>query len=64
MEIKELRGKSEKELNRLLFTSREKLRDLRFKIFAKQVKNVREVRKIKRLIAQILTVLKESKNKK
>lgn len=64
MEIKELRAKSEKELINLLTTSREKLRDIRFKISAKQLKNIREIRKIKKLIAQILTVLKEIKSKK
>jgi ribosomal protein L29 len=64
MEIKELREKSEKELTKLLATSREKLRDLRFKVTAKQLKNVREIRKTKKLIAQILTILQNLKVKK
>jgi len=64
MEIKELREKSEKELTKLLATSREKLRDLRFKVTAKQLKNVREIRKTRKLIAQILTVLQNLKVKK
>lgn len=59
MNIKEIRGKSDKELNKLLFDQREKLRDLNFKLESKQIKNVRDIRKVKKSIAQILTVLKE-----
>lgn len=61
MKIKELKIKSENELQALLRESREKLRDLRFKVAQRQLKNVRDVRKTKKLIAQILTLLKEHK---
>jgi large subunit ribosomal protein L29 len=58
-ELKELKLKSESELNKLLASNREKLRDLRFKVLQNQLKNVREVRVIRKKIAQILTILKQ-----
>lgn len=61
-ELKELKLKSETELNRLLVSSREKLRDLRFKVSQNQLKNIREVRMIKKKIAQILTIIKQKKS--
>ncbi|MFH1837966.1 MAG: 50S ribosomal protein L29 [Candidatus Kuenenbacteria bacterium] len=57
MKIKELKQKAETELQKLLQESREKLRELRFKIASKQLKKVREVRNVKKLIAKILTLL-------
>ncbi len=60
-ELKELKLKSETELNRLLVSSREKLRDLRFKVSQNQLKNIREVRMIRKKNAQILTILKQKK---
>ncbi|NTU98612.1 50S ribosomal protein L29 [Candidatus Falkowbacteria bacterium] len=64
MELKELKTMSESELHRLLATSREKLRELRFKEASRQLKDVREIREVRTTIAQILTLLnlpKESK---
>jgi len=61
MKIKELRMKSEKEITLMLASSREKLRDLRFRVANKQLKDVREIREIKKLIAQILTLLNNTK---
>lgn len=58
MKAKELKQKSEKELERLLLSDREKLRQLKFDLSAGKVKNVREIRKIKKDIARILTILK------
>jgi len=63
MTIKELRLKTDAELNNLLTASREKLRELRFKDANKQIKNVREIRERRKTIARILTVLREKKNK-
>lgn len=60
-QYKELKLKSEAELNRLLVSNREKLRDLRFKVSQNQLKNIREVRVIRKKIAQILTLLKIKK---
>jgi ribosomal protein L29 len=53
--------KSEKELTLLLASSREKLRDLKFKAANKQLKDVREIRDVKKLIAQVLTLLNTAK---
>ena len=61
MKVKEIRQKSDKELQKLLLTLRDKLRDLRFKIASKQLKNYKEMGKIKRDVAKILTVIKERK---
>lgn len=61
MDFKELKTKNESELQPLLATSREKLRELRFKDSNKQLKNVREIRAVKDLIAQILTSLNKKK---
>jgi len=57
MEFKELKNKEEKELQKILVQSRDKLRDLRFKDANKQLKNVREIRKTKETIAHVLTLL-------
>lgn len=58
MKAKELKQKSKKELEKLLLSDREKLRQLKFDLSAGKVKNVREIRKIKKDIARILTILK------
>jgi len=61
MKFKELTKKNINELQRLLKSDREKLRDLRFKIANKQLKDVRKIRKVKDEIAQILTALNQKK---
>lgn len=61
MTTKELRQLSEKELERLLAESREKVRELRFRAARREIKNVREVRELKKTIARILTLNKETK---
>jgi len=58
MKVREIRQKSEKELQKLLQDSREKLRQLRFDLASGKVKNVREIRQIRKDIARILTILK------
>jgi len=57
-ELKELKLKSVNELHKILASSREKLRDLRFKTSQNQLKNIREVRELKKKIARIMTLLK------
>lgn len=57
MEIKELKTKSEAELQQLLAQYREKLRELRFKDSNRQLKNIREIRQTRETVARILTVL-------
>lgn len=61
MKYKELKQKTPVELNKLLSESRDKLRELRFKVATKQVKNVREIRRVKRQIARTLMLLKADK---
>ncbi len=61
MDITELRKKSEGELQQLLKQQRETVRDLRFKVTAKQHKDVRELREAKKAVARILTTLKEKR---
>lgn len=63
MKFKELQGKKEGELQKILNEGREKLRDLRFKVASKQFKDVREVREVKKLIARALTLLNKKKFK-
>ncbi len=64
----ELKQKSTQALEALLAESRDKLREMRFKVAQRQLKNVREVRRLKREVARILTLLKlkekERENKK
>ena len=62
MDFKELKNKTEKELQQLLNEFRDKLRDLRFKDANKQLKNVREIRVIKKTIAKVLTLMNGKKN--
>ena len=57
MEFKELKNKSESELQRLLEEEREKLREMRFKVAQRQLKKVNDIRETKKIIAQILTLL-------
>jgi len=57
MDFKELKNKSESELQRLLEEEREKLREMRFKVAQRQLKKVNDIQKTKKIIAQILTLL-------
>ncbi len=61
MELKELKKKSENDLQKLLAEYRENLRALRFKDANKQLKNIREIREIKKVIARILTLLNKDR---
>lgn len=60
---KELRLKTEEELNQLLSESQKKLRELRFNLASGKVKNVRTIRVLKKDIARILTILNEKSEK-
>jgi large subunit ribosomal protein L29 len=59
MKIKDIRNKSDKELQKDLADSRAKLLQLSIDYRTKEVKNVREIRSVKRTIARILTVMTE-----
>ncbi|MEI7620630.1 MAG: 50S ribosomal protein L29 [Candidatus Falkowbacteria bacterium] len=62
MDFKEIKSKTEHELHTLLASSREKLRELRFKDSNRQLKNVREIRTVKQAIARVLTLLRKKKS--
>jgi large subunit ribosomal protein L29 len=64
MKTKELREKSDKELNHLLDESREKKVKLSFDLSGRNLKNHQEIRKTRKTIAKILTILKEKNNGK
>jgi large subunit ribosomal protein L29 len=59
MKIRELRQKSDKELNQTLVNLRNKLRELRFNLSGGKVKNIKEIHQTKKDIARVLTLLKE-----
>ncbi|MFA5023616.1 MAG: 50S ribosomal protein L29 [Patescibacteria group bacterium] len=61
MDFKELKTKDAADLKKILDTTREKLRDLRFKDSNKQLKNIREIRNARQLVAQILTLINKQK---
>ena len=62
MTTKELRAKSEKQFQNLLAESRDKLREMRFRVAQRQLKKVRDIRVVKKEIAQIMTILKEKRS--
>ena len=64
MKPRELRQKTDKELNQTLFDLREKLHELRFNLVQGKVKNIKEVHQTKKDIARILTILRERQLKK
>lgn len=64
MKLKEIQNKDAKEHQKMLAQAREKLRDTRFRVAAKQLKDVREIRKIRKQVALILTVLSSKKREK
>ena len=57
-QFQELKAKGPVELKKLLASSREELRDLRFRIASDQHKDIRELREVRKRIARILTILK------
>ena len=59
MYIKELKQRSDKELNELVSSLREKLRGFRFDVAADSLKDVREIRDAKKTLARALTLLSE-----
>lgn len=63
MDYKEITTKTDEDLLKLLESSKEKERELRFKDSNRQLKNVREIRQQKKNIARILTVLNKNKKK-
>lgn len=62
MKFKEIKIKSDKELEEMLKKAQEELQTLKFKIASQQFKDVREIRNVKKLIAQILTLKNQRKS--
>jgi len=61
MKTKELRQKTEQELELALKEMREKLRKLKFDLAEKKLKNVKEISLVKKTIARIMTILCQRK---
>lgn len=64
MKAKDIRNKSNTELQKDLAESRAKLLQLSVDCRTKEVKNVREIRAVKRMVARILTVMAEQSTAK
>ena len=64
MKTRDIRNKSNKELQKDLAESRARLLQLSIDYRTKEVKNVREIRTVKRTIARILTVMAEQASAK
>jgi ribosomal protein L29 len=62
MALKNIKEKSDKELQKMLKEHREQLRKFRFSISGSGTKNIRQGRNLRKEIAQILTEL-NSRNK-
>jgi len=58
-ELKELRGKSSKELLQVLKNNYEEMRKLRFQAKLGELKDINKIKKTKKKIARLLTVLRE-----
>jgi len=61
METKELRKNTEADLMKILLERKEALNNFKFGIAGSKIKNVKEGKNLKKEIAQILTILKETK---
>ena len=59
MKVKELRQKSEKELNDLLNERKHKLGQLKFDLASKKLKNIKQIMELRRDVARVKTILKE-----
>lgn len=64
MQIKELKQKSIQDLEKMEKETRQKLAELRFKVYQKQLKNINELKNNKKDLARILTAKNELKNNK
>ncbi len=63
-ELLEYKNKPAAELEKELSLSRDRLRSLRFDLFAGKIKSVREIREVKKIIARTLTFLRLKKDEK
>lgn len=63
MKTKELRQKSDEELQKLLEDFKSKAVELKFNVSAGRVKNVQEMHQVKKDIARIYTLMNQKENK-
>ncbi len=61
MKFTELKEQSIQDIERVLATSRDEVREIRFAFVTRQAKNVRDVRKKRKIIAQALTLLTQKR---
>lgn len=61
MKFKELKTKSDKDLQKILEESRSNLREMRFKAANDQLKSIRDLRKVKKTIVKVLFILSNKK---
>jgi ribosomal protein L29 len=59
-----MKNKSDKELQKMLHDSQDKVRDMRFKVAQRQLKKVSDIKSEKKTIAKILTEINKRKNNK
>lgn len=64
MRAKELRQKTEKELDDLLIEKSHNLGKLKFDLASKKLKNVMQIKELRREIARIKTIIKDFNTKK
>jgi len=64
MRTKELREKSDNQLQNVIKESKKRLKKLRFSISVKQLKNYSEIKEVKKTIARAKTIIKERISKK
>ena len=62
LKAKEIRAKTDAELQKDMMAFREQMRTLRFKLSAQESKNLREIAAVRKNVAKILTILKERSN--
>ena len=61
MKFTELKEQSIQDIERVLATSRDEVREIRFALVTQQAKNVRDIRKKRKTIAQSLTLLTQKR---
>lgn len=59
--LKQIAGKTDKDLNKDLIDYRDKLWNLKKDLAAGKVKNVREIKGLKRTVARVLTLLRATR---
>jgi large subunit ribosomal protein L29 len=59
MKVKEIREKTEKELQSLIKENKKQLKELRFSLANRQLKDTQDIREAKKTVARAETILKE-----